>query len=148
MTRTIALLTLLSTGCASIAVETYTGPDRGQYMLMPATDHGLPATVRDALAKISEKCDGLYEVTSFGAVPDTGHRATYHPFLDRDGTLLHGFFFNTFDYQCRPPQSTQLNDFLAAVARQAPPADYGCLVTYDCPTGRICAPTQAACDGR
>ena len=149
--RRIALLALIAAGCQSYAVQTRSTAHGGAYVLFPASEEVVPATVRDALAAIAWDCGGDYEVTALDLLPDADSRGLPKVYLDLEGRTQSGMFHTQIDYECRAPASKALNVRLASVAAQAgettPEADAPkqCFITYDCPERSVCTPTPVPC---
>jgi hypothetical protein len=152
MTTRLAFIFALVAGCATmngIAIQTRMTPGGGgEYTLYPANDRSVPQTVDDALTAIQGSCGGAYEVTALALAPTSVH--DNGTFLDLNGNVEFGPFRTVVAFECRVPQNDSLNRRLQAIAAQAPPAQpprppEPCLVTYNCPVGRVCAPTPEAC---
>ncbi|HEX4382977.1 MAG TPA: hypothetical protein VH083_08510 [Myxococcales bacterium] len=123
----------------------------GEYTLFASDPQRVPASIAQALMAISSDCGGTYEVMGLELLP-TGPKYTFG-YLDTSLQLaLWGSFHNGIAYECRPPQSTALNQQLQQIAASAPPPPPpappkpACLVTNECPPGRVCGLSQAECD--
>jgi hypothetical protein len=148
----IALGLAVGEGCVmptGAAIQTrMTATGGGEYTLYPTNPHSVPQTVQAALASIQTGCRGAYEIVSLGLVPTSPHDTGI--FLDLEGKVSDGPFRTVIAFECRQPENDALNRRLLGIAGQVPPAKpprpaEPCLVTYDCPVGRVCAPTEAAC---
>jgi len=150
MANKLVLLAVLLAGCQSVAMQTRVTADGGEFTLFPATAEGIPRTVRDTLAGISQRCNGPYEVTSLGLSPVGTGKVSYL-YLDLDGHAQIGPFLTVIAYTCRPPVSAVFNDRLAAVAAGtfaagASAGQESCRADTDCPAGRVCTLTGACVD--
>jgi hypothetical protein len=163
MTARLLVLAALLAGCGveiSYVRRTRITAGGGEYTLYANSPQSVASGVGQALASISADCTGTYEVVGVELLP-TSPKGSYG-YLDTTLMPAWGSFLTGIAYECRPPESATLNQRLQAIAATVPPQPPAappappapppppepCLVTYDCPVGRVCAPTQAACDGR
>jgi hypothetical protein len=151
MTSRLALVFALLSGCAInhiSAVQTRMTPTGGEYTLYPWDVHTVPQAVKAALAAMQAGCGGDYEVTALALASTSIH--DQGTFLDLAGDVAYGPYRTVVAFECRTPQNDSLNRHLQAIAAMAPPPVAArppepCVVTYNCPVGRVCAPTPEAC---
>jgi hypothetical protein len=154
MKTSLVILATLLAACdlsSSYVQRTRVTAGGGEYTLFASSPRVVPASVAQALMAISADCSGTYEVMGVELLP-TGPKYAYG-YLDTSLQLVQwGPFHNGIAYECRPPQSTMLNERLQAIAASVPPPPPpapprpACLVTNDCPPGRVCGLSQAECD--
>jgi hypothetical protein len=152
MTARLVVLAAFLAGCiiipSSSVLRTRVTADGGEYTMSANSPEGVAGGIGQALAAISTDCAGTYEVTGVELLPV---RNTAYGYLDTTLQAAWGPFLTGIAYECRPPASAALNQRLQAIAAAAPvPAPPGspCLVTNECPPGRVCGLSQAECDSR